>query len=97
MDGTIIMYEKISVNLAIVETIWPRVESLFIEKGKDYQEGFAFLGKRGQFSDINRKFWKLKRALWDDEPLVGESAEEILMDMIGHCLLTLWVLECEKP
>jgi CHASE3 domain sensor protein len=69
-------------------------EGKFLEKGRDYNDGHEFLGVRGQFSDMNRKFQKLKRFMWDnpEEQPVGESLEEILFDMIGHCFLTIDLL-----
>lgn len=77
-----------------IDGIADETRSLFAQKSKDYGESETnpmarFLGLRGQFSDINRKFWKLKRALWDGEELDGEDAVEICMDMIGHCWLTI--------
>lgn len=58
-------------------------------------DGADALGAKGQFSDINRKFWKLKGMLWDEtiptnpDEGCGESAEEVLMDLIGHAALTI--------
>lgn len=74
---------------------------LFAEKSSDYGESDGvpaalFLGAKGQFADINRKFWKLKRSLWDGQLLVGEQPEEILMDLVGHCWLTIAVLRKES-
>lgn len=53
------------------------------------------LGAKGQFADINRKFWRLKAMLWDEvvpmypDAGAGETVEEILMDLIGHAALTI--------
>lgn len=81
----------------IIEVIIPNVSAMFLRKTLDYDSGpaFQFLGVKGQFGDINRKFWKLYKALWMDEPLVGEQPIEILHDFIGHCLLTIWLLQKE--
>lgn len=77
--------------------VLPDVLSRFVSKNADYGDDTAnFLGARGQFADINPKFWKLKRALWDGKPLLGESVHEILSDLIGHCLLALYFLENES-
>lgn len=72
----------------------PNWLALFAQKNAEYQDGMgtAFvLGPRGQFSDIYRKMMKLKIGLWDgeEEKLTSEGVDEILMDMIGHCFLTL--------
>lgn len=81
----------------IFREILPDVLARFVKKNADYgDDTAAFLGAKGQFADINPKFWKLKRALWDGEPLQGESLEEILADLVGHCLLTLHFLAEEK-
>lgn len=80
--------------LEIIAGHLPQWADLFARKNAEYQDnnGGAFtLGERGQFSDMYRKMIKLKAALWDgnEGQLSTESVEEILMDMIGHCLLTL--------
>lgn len=82
----------------IQDRIGPNVLQFFGHKAMDYDTGpaFQFLGSKGQFGDINRKFWKLYKAMWLDEELVGEQPVEILYDLIGHCLLTIWLLEQEK-
>lgn len=62
----------------------------FAQKAADYPpDGFKFLGIKGQFSDITRKFFKLKEALWDDIELNGEQPDEIMEDLIGHLLIAL--------
>jgi hypothetical protein len=61
----------------------------FAEKSLDYKDGAQVLGIRGQFADMNRKWIKLRAALWDGQVLTGEPPDEILQDMIAHCLLTL--------
>jgi hypothetical protein len=65
------------------------VLNLFIQKTKDYGDTAEHLGSRGQYADMWRKMGKLKRALWDGIPMINESAEEMVMDLIGHCLLTI--------
>lgn len=80
----------------IMEEILPGVSYLFEKKSADYSDTFMFLGAKGQFSDMNRKFWKLYYAIWQDKDLDGEQPEEIVQDMIGHCLLLLFCLREEK-
>lgn len=65
----------------------------FIEKANDYDDTYKHLGSKGQFSDINRKFWKLKRAVWDGKELVGEGVYEICQDIISHALLLIACIE----
>lgn len=68
----------------------------FIIKSNDYGETSDDLGAAGQFADMNRKWGKLRRALWEGQELVGEQPREILMDMIGHCFLTIHYLDAAK-
>lgn len=75
---------------AILEIIAPKVLALWAEKNKDYAGQQVFLGMRAQFADINRKFWKLKQVMWDDEDSSFEKADEIMMDMIGHLLMSIF-------
>lgn len=72
---------------------------LFVKRQAEYGESANHLGAKGQFADINRKFWKLKRLMWDEsvpKDAISESAEEVLMDFIGHCLLSIHYLRQEK-
>jgi hypothetical protein len=72
---------------------------LFVRRQAEYGESANHLGAKGQFADINRKFWKLKRLMWDEnvpEDAISESAEEVLMDFIGHALLGIHFLRQEK-
>lgn len=62
---------------------------LFLDKNRGYGNTAYNLGARGQYADMNRKFGKLKHTLWDGNPAVGESIEEMLMDLVGHALLTI--------
>lgn len=65
----------------------------FTEKGLDYREGANELGIKGQFADINRKFLKLRAAMWEERVLQGEPLREVLQDMIGHCFLSIAMLD----
>lgn len=84
----------------IVHYILPEWAQQFRRKNSDYSgagaEPHQILGAKGQFADIWRKIWKLKKALWDGQKLEGEQAEEILQDLIGHCFLTLDLLRQES-
>lgn len=82
----------------------------FLTKNGDYNsdpmpgfpDGFEnadVLGVQGQFGEIWRKIWKLKKGMWDGADLVGEPLREVLLDMIGHCFLAIDMLDrsIEKP
>lgn len=77
----------------IMEVHLRRWFELFMEKQIDYGDAGDGLGLAGQYSEMHRKFGKLKRAMWDGKPLAGEPLEEVLMDLIGHCFLSLRYLE----
>lgn len=81
---------------AIFREVLPPVLERFVRKNADYGNTAAFLGARGQFADLNPKFWKLKKALWDGDKLLGESIEEICSDLVGHALLTIYFLALER-
>ena len=70
------------------------------KKAADYNaaglENHRVLGVKGQFADVWRKIAKLKAALWDDIILNGEPPREILLDLIGHCFLTIAMMDRPK-
>lgn len=64
--------------------------NLFVAKSDGYGDDQEFdLGAKAQFSEMNKKYKKLKHILWEGNPAVGEDVEEVLMDLIGHTLLTI--------
>jgi hypothetical protein len=78
--------------MRIIKDILPKVMELYLGKSRDYGGNvmdMIKLGPKASFVDLWRKVGKLKRALWDDQPMVGEQADEILMDCVGHVLITL--------
>lgn len=86
----------------IMDEIVPPVLELFLRKNRDYNiQGIDIaeqLGIRGQWSDMYRKIAKLKQSMWDQDGsgLEFESAEEIIQDLVGHCLLSLLFLKDKK-
>lgn len=79
----------------IVDEIMPDLMGRFISKAGDYGDAWKLLGAKGQFSDINRKFWKLYNSIWEGRELQGEQPAECAEDIIGHCLLLLYILRTE--
>lgn len=75
----------------IVNVILPGLLSRFAIAAGDYRDAYKLLGEKGQFSDINRKYWKLKHAVWDGQSLEGEDVNQIAEDIICHCLLLLLI------
>jgi len=55
------------------------------------------LGPMGQFADIWRKIGPLRRAMWEGADLPREGQREILMDLIGHCLLAVEMIDNKVP
>lgn len=88
---------------SIMLTHLPAWAKLFEEKNREYgagqQSSGSALGVKGQFADIWRKIGKLKTGIWDDNEsaLTSESVDEILLDLIGHCFLTLWMRGQDAP
>lgn len=79
----------------IMDDLIPEWQVLFSSKHGDYGDGATYLGTAGQFADIYRKVTKLKRSLWDGEALNGEQPREVLLDLIGHCFLTIDMIDRE--
>jgi hypothetical protein len=79
----------------MVERILPELVRRFRSKSSDYGEVFRDLGIAGQYSDMHRKMHKLKRAMWDGEELKGEQPEEILSDLLGNILISIYLLREE--
>ena len=79
----------------IMDEIVPEVLARFTNKAGDYGDAWKLLGAKGQFSDINRKFWKLFNSIWEGRELQGEQPAECAEDIIGHCLLLLLILRQE--
>lgn len=70
--------------------IFEEAIALFLEKNSGYGDRSAYnLGAMGQFADMNRKMEKLRHILWEGNEAVGESVEEVLQDLMGHCALTI--------
>lgn len=69
----------------------------FFRKASDYGLLFLELGVRGQYSDMHRKMHKLKKALWEEQSLQGEQPDEILQDLIGNCLIALFLIRTNPP
>lgn len=69
----------------------------FQKKSADYGDAFKDLGIAGQYSDIHRKVRKLKMAMWEGKALEGEPPSEILEDLIGNCLISLWLYRQYTP
>jgi hypothetical protein len=89
----------------IMTTIVPEWTTQFLDKNSDYNtasstHGLApviepadVLGVAGQFAEIWRKIWKLKKAMWDGNVLAFEQPREVLLDLIGHCFLAIDMLD----
>ena len=65
------------------------------ESGMDFEPA-EVLGVKGQFAEVWRKIWKLKKAMWDGEELLQEQPREILLDLIGHCFLAIDMLDRQQ-
>lgn len=80
----------------ILTDVFPTWLDLFQMKSREYGDAAFDLGPRAQFVDMNRKFVKLRRALWEGKELTTESIDEILLDLIGHAFLTLEMRRRER-
>lgn len=86
--------------LNIFVHVLPKALDLFVKKSDRYGEPEPDdLGVAGQFADMHRKWKVLRKVMWKGESLPddsGEPIEEVLYDMIGHCLKTLEFLRNQK-
>lgn len=80
----------------MTDEILPELLDKFLVASRDYGEAFRELGERGQYSDMHRKMAKLKRAIWEGEPLERETPEQIVGDLFGHVLILSYLLR-RKP
>ncbi len=84
--------EKIDTNTFqdILLEFVPVILDRFAKASRDYGDtGANRLGAAGQFADMSRKMLKLQRSLWEGKKLEGEQPEEVLSDLVAHCLLTM--------
>jgi hypothetical protein len=68
----------------------------FAEGFQEYGPGAADeTGLAGQWGELHRKVRKLKPVMWDGEAerLTRETPQEVLRDIVGHCLLALEMYE----
>lgn len=76
--------------------ILPELVKRFREKSSDYGNVFYDLGLGGQYSDMHRKMYKLKKAMWEGKELKGESPEEVLSDLLGNILISLYLYRYDE-
>lgn len=77
-----------------VEKIGAEALARYIEGSLHYGDDFQDeTGLKGQWCDIKRKVGPLKRALWDEAILTRESPREICLDLIGHLLMTVDMID----
>lgn len=78
----------------ILNEYLPEIDARMRISGEHYgYETHNDLGLRGQYVDMYRKWCMLKRIMWEGHKTTREPLREILMDMIGHCLLSVAVVD----
>lgn len=77
----------------MINQILPEAMSRFRSKSSDYGDVFLDLGMAGQYSDLHRKMHKLKKFMWEGRKLRGEPPEEVLQDLIGNALISLYLIK----
>src|SRR5262245_41578594 len=81
----------------VLDLVMPEWEEYFRQKQHDYSNDGNTFGPKGIIPDIDRKAKKIRRAIWDEEILMGEQPRELLLDLIGHCFLTIAELDKADP
>lgn len=82
----------------IVRRLLVEIEERMLRSAKEYgPKAHRDLGIRGQYADMYRKWIKLRRAMWDGEDTTEwrEKPREIILDLIGHSLLTVAMIDRE--
>lgn len=77
----------------MVNQILPKAVSRFQKKSADYGDVFKELGMAGQYSDMHRKMYKLRKYMWEGERLKGEGPKEILEDLLGNILISIYLID----
>lgn len=83
----------------IVDRHLPEALNHFLARNAEYGDDNDFdLGVKGQYVDISRKVQKLKRRWWDGQGDIEygagiESDKVVVMELIGHLLMSLDYLE----
>ena len=85
----------------IIAVILPAALNLFAAKNRGYKKTKRHrpsLGARGEFVEIERKVTKLELGIWDgdSDAFNSESREEVVNDLLGHCLLMLDAFASER-
>lgn len=73
----------------IGRSLAPEWMEQFLTKNSGYGTGASDLGPTGEFVEVWRKAKKLKRGLWEGQPIGNEGIREVAMDMIGHLFLLI--------
>jgi hypothetical protein len=77
----------------MINQILPEAVKRFRSKSSDYGDVFRELGLAGQYSDMHRKMHKLRKVMWEGHELKGEPPKEILQDLIGNVLISLYLID----
>jgi len=77
----------------MVNHILLKAVNRFKKKSADYGDVFKELGLAGQYSDMHRKMYKLRKYMWDGQYLQGESPKEILEDLFGNILISIYLID----
>lgn len=82
----------------MIETLLPELGKKLLIDGRHYGgSNHHILGTRGQFAEIWRKLGPLKNQMWDGKGSTREDTRTILMDLIGHCLLAVEMIDNKVP
>lgn len=78
----------------VIHEFWTQFLEAYAEYGPRTADE---LGLAGQWGDLHRKVKKLKAPLWEGnkERLTRETPRQVLMDIIGHALLAIDMIDRE--
>lgn len=79
----------------IKSRILPEFVLMFLEKNRKYARVGNELGSKGIIPDLNRKMGIIIDRVWDGHDSPGEPTREVAMDLIGHLLLMIHMMDVE--
>ena len=77
-----------------------KMRSTFLKKSKCYgTRGFQYLGTRGIFADVNRKYRRLKNLVWDsNKNTSNETTKDTWLDLAVYSVFGMILdgIECSR-
>lgn len=91
------MIENDKLREAVLKKIMPAVMDLWQRKNTEYAHVPFMFEELGEVVEITRKAMKLRAQVYLKEGASDfEGPEQVAMDLIGHCLMLIYMLDPDK-